>query len=54
MSRIAQINLRVRPSLKAKLEKLAKQDRRTLSGYIEMLLEDHVTKQERHRAKNQL
>jgi hypothetical protein len=42
MSRIAQINLRVRPSLKAKLEKLAKQDRRSLSGYIEKLLDDHV------------
>ena len=51
MSRIAQINLRVRPSLKAKLEKLAKQDRRTLSGYVEMLLEDHVTEQERRPAK---
>jgi hypothetical protein len=42
MSRIAQINLRVRPTLKAKLEKLAKQDRRSLSGYIEKLLDDHV------------
>jgi hypothetical protein len=42
MSRIAQINLRVRPGLKAKLEKLAKQDRRTLSAYVEKLLEDHV------------
>ena len=51
MPRIAQINLRVRPSLKAKLEKLAKHDRRTLSAYVEKLLEDHVTKQERHRAK---
>ena len=51
MSRIAQINLRVRPSLKAKLEKLAKQDRRTLSAYVEKLLEDHVTQQERRRAK---
>jgi hypothetical protein len=51
VSRIAQINLRVRPSLKAKLEKLAKQDRRTLSAYVEMLLEDHVTEQERRRAK---
>jgi hypothetical protein len=50
-SRIAQINLRVRPSLKAKLEKLAKQDRRSLSAYVEMLLEDHVTKQEGRRAK---
>ena len=51
MSRIAQINLRVRPSLKAKLEKLAKQDRRTLSAYVEKLLEDHVTEQERRPAK---
>jgi len=38
MSRIAHINLRVRPSLKAKLERLAKQDRRTLSAYVEKLL----------------
>ena len=51
MSGIAQINLSVRPSLKAKLEKLAKQDRRTLSAYVENLLEDHVTEQERRRAK---
>jgi hypothetical protein len=43
--------LRVRPSLKAKLEKLAKPDRRTLSAYVEKLLEDHVTEQERRRAK---
>jgi hypothetical protein len=43
--------LRVRPGLKAKLEKLAKQDRRTLSAYVEMLLEDHVIKQERRQAK---
>jgi hypothetical protein len=42
MARNAQVNLRVRPSLKAKLEKLAKEDRRTLSAYIENLLEDHV------------
>jgi hypothetical protein len=58
MARSAQVNLRVRPSLKAKLEKLAKQDRRTLSAYVEKLLEDHVksasqiaAKQERRRAK---
>jgi hypothetical protein len=42
MARRAQMNLRVRPTLKAKLEKLAKEDRRTLSPYIEKLLEDHV------------
>ena len=42
--------IEVRPSLKAKLEKLAKHDRRTLSAYVEKLLEDHVTEQERRRA----
>ena len=42
MARNAHLNLRVRPVLKAKLEKLAKQDRRTLSAYVEKVLEDHV------------
>jgi hypothetical protein len=42
MARSTQVNLRVRPALKAKLEQLAKEDRRTLSAYIEKLLEDHV------------
>ena len=42
MARNAQLNLRIRPALKAKLEKLAKEDRRTLSAYVENLLEDHV------------
>ena len=42
MARSAQMNLRVRPALKAKLEKLAKGDRRTLSAYVEKLLEDHI------------
>jgi hypothetical protein len=37
------MNWRIRPALKAKLEKLAKKDRRTLSAYVEKLLEDHVT-----------
>ena len=41
-TRSAQLNVRVRPALKAKLEKLAKEDRRTLSAYVEKLLEDHV------------
>jgi hypothetical protein len=51
MARIAQINLRVRPGLKAKLVKLAKQDRRTLSAYIEKLLEDHAVEQDRRRVQ---
>ena len=42
MARSAPMNLRVRPTLKAQLEKLAKEDRRTLSAYVEKLLEDHV------------
>ena len=50
MARNAHMNLRVRPALKAKLEKLAKEDRRTLSAYVEKLLEDHVD-QLRRRAR---
>jgi hypothetical protein len=41
------MNLRVRPALKAKLEKLAKEDRRTLSAYVEKLLEDHIRRASR-------
>jgi hypothetical protein len=44
--------LRVRPVLKAKLEKLAKDDRRTLSAYVENLLEDHVRSALFRRASN--
>ena len=51
MARNAQLNLRVRPTLETKLEKLAKEDRRSLSAYVEKLLEDHVTEQERRAAK---
>ena len=59
MARSAQMDLRVRPVLKAKLEKLAKEDRRTLSAYyVEKLLEDYVKsasqvgpEQDRPRAK---
>jgi hypothetical protein len=36
------LNLTVKPTLKAKLAKLAKEDRRTLSAYVEKLLEDHA------------
>ena len=42
MARNAQLNLRVRSAIKAELGKLAKEDRRTLSAYVEKLLEDHV------------
>jgi predicted DNA-binding protein len=52
MIRNAQLNLRVRPALKAKLEKLAKQDRRTLSAYVENLPEDHIAALERPKPKS--
>jgi predicted DNA-binding protein len=52
MIRNAQLNLRVRPALKAKLEKLAKKDRRTLSAYVEKLLEDYIATLERPKLKS--
>jgi len=39
------MNLRIKPTLKAKLERLAKHDRRTLHAYVEKLLNDHVKAQ---------
>jgi predicted HicB family RNase H-like nuclease len=43
MVRNAQLNLRIKPELKAKLYKLAKQDRRTLSAYVEKVLDAEST-----------
>jgi hypothetical protein len=40
----APINLRVKPELKAALLELAKADRRSLSSYLEILLEEHVAR----------
>jgi predicted HicB family RNase H-like nuclease len=51
MYRSVQLNLRVKPELKATLANLAKQDRRTLSAYVEKLLEDHVAKLKRQKSK---
>ena len=39
---LQQLNLTVKLTLKAKLKRLAKEDRRTLSAYVEKLLEDYV------------
>jgi hypothetical protein len=39
MARSAQMKFRVRPALRTTLEKLAKEDRRTFSAYVE---KDHV------------
>lgn len=39
------ISFKVKPSLKEGLQARARQDRRTLSAYIEMVLEDHLAGQ---------
>jgi hypothetical protein len=43
-TRSATLVLRVRPELKAALERLAGNERRSISNYIEILLEEHVQK----------
>ena len=44
MSKDNQIVIRVEPELKKKLQELAKKDRRTLSDYIRIQLENLVEK----------
>ena len=36
------LGLRIKPSLREELDRLAEADRRTLASYIELLLEAHV------------
>jgi hypothetical protein len=43
----AQVNLRLEPSLKVAAEKAAKADRRSLTSYIEKLIEDDLRAKER-------
>jgi hypothetical protein len=43
----AQVNLRLEPSLKAAAERAAKADRRSLTSYIEKLIEDDLRAKER-------
>lgn len=49
--RTAPLSLRIRPSLKAALQKLADADRRQLAPYIEMVLEAHVNEKAADRGK---
>jgi len=46
----AQVNLRLEPSLKAAAEQAAKADRRSLTSYIEKLIEDDLRAKERQRS----
>jgi hypothetical protein len=43
-TRSATLVLRVRPELKAALERLAGNERRSISNYVEIILEEHVQK----------
>jgi hypothetical protein len=45
----AQVNLRLEPSLKAAAEQAAKADRRSLTSYIEKLIEDDLREKDRQR-----
>jgi predicted HicB family RNase H-like nuclease len=42
MSRIPNFSIRVPPELRAELERLAKEEHRTLANYIIAVLEEHV------------
>jgi hypothetical protein len=41
-SRDARINIRAKPALRAALAELARQDGRSLSAYVERVLDEHV------------
>jgi hypothetical protein len=49
MVRETSVNVRITRELRAKLEKLAAEDKRSLSGYVEKLLREHVERHERRR-----
>lgn len=38
----APLSIRIRPSLKAAIEKLAQENRRSVAEFVEIVLEDHV------------
>lgn len=42
-----QMSLRIKPEIKSRIEILAKQENRSLSQYIETVLEKHVASEER-------
>jgi hypothetical protein len=51
MKRTAPISIRVKPDVKAAIERLAKEDKRSLSAYVELVLEEHIERTTRTRAK---
>jgi len=45
MKKTAPLGIRIQPDLKAALEALAEADRRSLSSYVEIVLQAHVDAQ---------
>ena len=41
-NKTAVLSFRVRPEIKAALDKLAEKDRRSLASYVELVLERHI------------
>ena len=52
-TRSASVGLRIKPSLKVALERLARAEERTLNFYIERILEAHVAARRRKTGKPQ-
>jgi hypothetical protein len=53
----APLSIRIRPSLKAEIERLAAEDKRPIAQYVEMILEAHCDperRKERERTRKQL
>jgi mRNA-degrading endonuclease RelE of RelBE toxin-antitoxin system len=51
MKKTAAVNLRMTEELRAKLQRLADENRRQLSDYIRLVLEDHANADEERRAR---
>jgi predicted DNA-binding protein len=47
MEELQPTSIRLQPELKAALKRLAQEDRRSLSSYIVLVLERHVTEREK-------
>jgi predicted transcriptional regulator len=52
MQELQPISIRLTPDLKAALKRLAQEDRRSLSSYIVIVLEQHVAQQKKKPASS--
>lgn len=51
MPKTENLNIRIEPALKQKLVKLAKQDKRSLNSYCEILFENHIADRQKRGEK---